>query len=241
MKIKKIPKYQITISYQLVLIISVIIISLPIFLIGGSEVFIKDMPGIEDYFFNEFQVNGVSIYKTASLSTEGVYSSIFGFSNNISGYILMCWCTGLLIALLFEPITSLAWFHPSELWGKKNLMWRSVVEFTVSIFLIVIYSISLSGGVFYRAFDEQIFKYFGKDFFNTDELQSQLQILRESINEVFNYNSFAISNAFAITFALISALTITAWWIYTYLDTKLEKRRNNKNDVLYQEKPAFEA
>ncbi|AXK51594.1 hypothetical protein [Spiroplasma alleghenense] len=234
MKILKIPKYKITIAYQLIMMISIILASLPFFLIGGSKVFIKDMPGIESYFFNEFQVNGVSIYKTAYLSTEGVYSSIFGFSNFTSGHTLMLYLTSFGIFFLWGPIGFLAWSPPSEVWTKKTLIWTSVVEFILFIFLIVIYSISLSGGCFNRTFNDQIFKYFGKDFFSTDELQNQLQVLRESINQVFNYNSFAISSAFAIVFALISALTIIAWWIYTYLYTKFEKRSNNKNDVVYQ-------
>ncbi|AXK51575.1 hypothetical protein [Spiroplasma alleghenense] len=244
MKILKIPKHKITIAYQLILMISVIIASLPFFIIGGSKVYIKDMPGIENYFFNEFQVNGVSIYKEAYLSTEGVYSSILGFSDFSSGHTLMLFLSTFWIFLLWGPISWLAWCPPSKVWSEKSLIWKSVVEFILSIFLIVIYLISFSGARFDQSFNNQIFKYFGKDFFNTDELQSQLQILRESINEVFNYNSFAISSVFAILFAIlfaiISALTIIAWWIYTYLDKKFKKRLNNKNDVLYQEEVGLE-
>ncbi|AXK51573.1 hypothetical protein [Spiroplasma alleghenense] len=233
MKKNKISRFTTTFITQIIIIVTSITILISIINIANSRIYIKDLPGVEEDFFNNFQVDGVSILNTAYLSLKGVYSSFF-WTKSFEGYWVLFSVTLLLAMLVMGPIFKILTYNFENLWGRFWCFWSSFFELVLLVLIIVGLSIPLNKNVFNQSFENQIFKYFGKDFFSTPEFQEQLQILKLGIGKTFNYNNLLIENAIEITLASVSILAILLWSLHDYFENKLDKRKQDKNDVLYE-------
>ncbi|AXK51593.1 hypothetical protein [Spiroplasma alleghenense] len=229
----KISRLTMTFITQFILTITSITIIASILNIVNSRIYIKDLPGIEESFFNNFQVNGVSVLNTAYLSWKGIYSSFLG-NGNFSGYWILFWTAFALLSIVLGPVFRILAYTLENLWSRFWCFWTSFFNIALLIFIIIGLSTPMNKDVFNQTFENQVFDYFGRDFFNTPELQEQFQLLKLGIGQTFSYNQFLIENAIEISLASISILAILLWLLHDHFENKFDRRKQDKNDVLYE-------
>ncbi|AXK51592.1 hypothetical protein [Spiroplasma alleghenense] len=210
-------------------------------IITTKNINIKYLPGIEDDFFNGFIVNGLDISDKTILTSKYL---LFPFGGKIfaSGHNAMWSLITILGIVIYLPLVACR-FSPRTL-GRKMFSIGGLIALIIIIFLLVGLSFPLDISIFKKVFDEQIYGYFGRDFFNTPELENQLAILRESIFQNFGYSKYIGVNIAAIIISILSFISILVCLLEDYLDIKKSKNVNilnlqldnsdNKNQQLLQ-------
>ncbi|WP_338971975.1 hypothetical protein [Spiroplasma endosymbiont of Panorpa germanica] len=170
-----------------------------------DKIYIRDLPNIEDDFFNGFIVQNVYIYNKAFISYRYL---IWDFGNNLFklGHKMV-----MLFLFVIMGVLCLA-FHSA--WYGIELKWARLFIY-VSTFFNLFILIALCGTLNKNNFDEnfikQIFDIFGKDFFSTEKLKIELEILKDSINQSVSYYKYLPLNIVALILTIITIVSSIYW------------------------------
>ncbi|AXK51574.1 hypothetical protein [Spiroplasma alleghenense] len=188
-----------------------------------KSIYIKDLPGIEKDFFNGFTLNGEDISNIAVLNSKYL---LFPFGGKIfyGGRTLMFCLTTILFWVGVIPLIISHW--RDKMIGRKWFWISAIISIFLIIILLVGFALTINKNIFIKVFEVQTYGYFGRDFFNTVELQQQLDILRNSVLEAFGYKKFLGIN---ISYIIIGLLTISAI-LFCLLQDYLGLR-NKENDI----------
>ncbi|AXK51597.1 hypothetical protein [Spiroplasma alleghenense] len=196
-------------------------------LIIDKEINIKYLPGIEKDFFNGFVVNGVDISDKTILNSKYL---LFPFGGKIfyNGRFFISFLTNMLFFIAFLPPLILQ--IKEGIIGRKTFITSGILSIIIIIILIIGFSMPLNKNTFTKVFDEQIYNYFGRDFFNTTNSQKELEIFRKSVIESFEYNKFFILNIVAITTCILTIFTILFCLIQDFFEIKNKKSDSIKDE-----------
>ncbi|AXK51552.1 hypothetical protein [Spiroplasma alleghenense] len=188
-----------------------------------QDVNIKYLPGIENDFFNGFIVNGIDISDKTILSSRYLFFSSGGSKiTNNSGIVQL-----LDFVFVFTFFATVAFLCIETKNSRHKFLYPAAIASSICIvFYIILFSLPMNKSIFQKVFDQQIYDYFGRDFFDTDILKQQLDILRNSIIENLGYYKYLKCNIPAVIISSLALISILSLLAEDFLYLKKQKKTN---------------
>ncbi|AXK51579.1 hypothetical protein [Spiroplasma alleghenense] len=214
--------------FALTLLFSVIMV----YMWFSKKIYIKYLPNIEKDFFNGFIVGGNDIYDKAYVTSKYL---IFPFGKSLyePGPYLLTSIIVILAIFVYLPLASLR--LRSDVFKRTFFWFNGVILLPFIILMGVGFALPMNINTYTKVFDQQIYRYFGEDFFHTQQLQEQLDIFRSSVVESFGFSKGVIFNSLGMVFVLLSSLAIVYCMVK---DVLIIKNLKNMDDLAKLEIPA---
>ncbi|AXK51669.1 hypothetical protein [Spiroplasma alleghenense] len=210
------------------IIFMVLLIFSNLFWMKSQTVLIRDLPGVESSFFNNFTNNGMLVENWATFELKNFF---FTFSGQSPNEIMVTILITLTIVFLSYPLIDFWIFTTNEF---KPTFKRST---SMLIFVLPFLIITIIQSIFYfnssfliKTFDKQFFFFFNQyDSHNLpQEILEQLNVARQGLLEWFNTGVQLIFSILLIIAGVISTILIIYslfhFWIFSKPELTLEEQ-----------------
>ncbi|AXK51571.1 hypothetical protein [Spiroplasma alleghenense] len=197
------------------MVVLLLIINIAWFLwLSGGQEFIKDLPGVENSFFNGFTNKEIDISQKVTFSPSKM---IFAFQDGITTWSILIISLILLVLSVAWPAI-LSYFYVIGFSRQNNSLFfsfrRSLIPFytliPAIIFLIAQNFIIIQSETFTSSFESQFFNQF-TDFSEanwTQEIKTQFEIAKTGAIEIFDSNGNKIFSIISTVFSILLILMI---------------------------------
>ncbi|AXK51563.1 hypothetical protein [Spiroplasma alleghenense] len=208
------------------MISSLIIINLWWFLwLDYSRVYFKDIPGVEESFFNGFISDKIKIYSKAKFQPKIMF---YGYNSGSTNMFLWIFSLVLLLISIFWPIALyIALFD--VFWGTENdqiataNFRKCLIGFYLVVPVIVILIVQnfyiTNYSAFSNSFKNQFFSQF-KDFQEnnlTPVIQEQFEIVESGVTNIFDSKTNKIFSIVSTSISILTLIPIIFYSTFAYL------------------------